>query len=254
MTPELLSPYGTPYHASLSRDQLLTLSHWESINFYSLNVHGIRHLLMSVIERIHEPEFEVCSEYFHHFINEENEHMWFFAEFCLRYAGRLYPVKTLDFKQPADADIHNFITFSQILVFEEIVDYYNRIMKDDHRLPQIVRTINSLHHGDESRHIAMGRAVIAYMYSVLKLNYSREHLSTILAYLNSYIVSSLELLYNPACYKDAGITQCHSLRTKLLKHPHRHLTHSKMLSGLAAYLTHIRVRDSGLNPTVLGVL
>src|SRR5258707_12819903 len=90
MSPELTTTHGAELAETLTREQLFALSKQESINFYSLNVHGIRELLIEVVGRIHTPGFETPSEFFHHFIGEENEHMWFFAEFCLRYGGKLF--------------------------------------------------------------------------------------------------------------------------------------------------------------------
>src|SRR3990167_6982842 len=91
MSQELLSVYGTKIMQDLDASQLYNLAKWESVNFYSLNVHGIRALLTAVIARIHTPGFEIISEFLHHFIEEENEHMQFFAYFCLHYGEKLYP-------------------------------------------------------------------------------------------------------------------------------------------------------------------
>src|SRR5439155_16372831 len=90
MSPELTTTAGTELDDELDLEQRRRLSRVESINFYSLNVHGIRELLIEVTRRIHTTEFATPSEFFHHFIGEENEHMWFFAEFCLRYGGKIY--------------------------------------------------------------------------------------------------------------------------------------------------------------------
>ena len=95
MSPELMSVYGTPYMDELSESQFVQLSKWECVNFFSINVHGIRGLLQAVIQCVHMPGFEASSEYFHHFIGEENEHMWFFAQFCLRYGEKIYQNKGL---------------------------------------------------------------------------------------------------------------------------------------------------------------
>ncbi len=95
MTPELLSVWGTAVFDELDEAALVRLSRFESVNFYSLNVHGIRELLIEVTRRVHSPGFEIPSDFFHHFIGEENEHMWFFATFCTRYGGKIYTDKTL---------------------------------------------------------------------------------------------------------------------------------------------------------------
>ena len=44
-------------------------------------------LLIEVMRRLHTPGYEIPTPYFHHFIGEENEHMWFFAEFCLHLSA-----------------------------------------------------------------------------------------------------------------------------------------------------------------------
>ncbi len=89
MSPDLLTVAGTPWADELSSEQLMRLSKWESIHFYSLNVHGIRELLLEVVKRVQNPGYEEESEFFHHFIGEENEHMWFFATFCSKYGRKI---------------------------------------------------------------------------------------------------------------------------------------------------------------------
>src|SRR5690348_5098689 len=53
MSPELMSVHGTRVAENLSEEQLLAISKWESINFYSLNVDGIRDLIIQIVSRIH---------------------------------------------------------------------------------------------------------------------------------------------------------------------------------------------------------
>ena len=91
MAPELMTCYGTPIWDEFTEQQRLTLSQWEAVNFFSLNVHLIRELIGEVADRIYETRFPGLSDFFHDFISEENKHMWFFATFCLRYGGKVYP-------------------------------------------------------------------------------------------------------------------------------------------------------------------
>ena len=77
MAPELMTCYGTPAWSEFSEQQKLTLSQWESVNFFSLNVHLIRELIGEVADRIYETRFPGLSDFFHDFISEENKHMWF---------------------------------------------------------------------------------------------------------------------------------------------------------------------------------
>ncbi len=48
MSPDLMTVAGTDVEKELTHDQMLALSKWESIHFYSLNVHGIRELLIGL--------------------------------------------------------------------------------------------------------------------------------------------------------------------------------------------------------------
>lgn len=221
MSPELTTTHGTPVAERLTEKQLFALSRFESINFYSLNVHGIRELLIEVTRRIHTSGFETPSEFFHHFIGEENEHMWFFAEFCLRYGNKIY-------RQPAGAnieiprsDVESLLVFARILIFEELVDHFNSRMALDERLHETIRGINRLHHQDESRHIAFGRELVTALFAEVRKNSSEQELADISSYIERYMKYSFESLYNPHVYRDAGIEKPQELRRELLDAPTR---------------------------------
>jgi hypothetical protein len=221
MSPELTTTYDTPVAEQLSQQQLYALSRHESVNFYSLNVHGIRELLIEVTRRIHTSGFETPSEFFHHFIGEENEHMWFFAEFCLRYGRKIY-------RQPAGmsveiprSNVESLLVFARILIFEELVDHFNSRMAVDERLHETIRAINRIHHQDESRHIAFGRELVTALFEDVKRTSSEEELRDISAYLKRYLTYSFESLFNPHAYRDAGIEDPVGLRRQLLDSPTR---------------------------------
>ena len=160
MSPELLTVHDTKYEKELSEEQLVKLSHLEAVHFFSLNIFGIKELMTSVIDAIHTSDFKDASRYFHHFIGEENVHMWFFSEFCNRYGGKIYVSMDSRFTSDEPKEIVDLITFSRIYVFERMVAYFNKYMKDDKRLAPILQKINLVHFNEESRHIAMGEAVI----------------------------------------------------------------------------------------------
>ncbi|MEU3522682.1 diiron oxygenase [Streptomyces sp. NPDC038707] len=221
MSPELTTTYGTAAAERLTEEQLYALSRHESINFYSLNVHGIRELLIEVTRRIHTSGFETPSQFFHHFIGEENEHMWFFAEFCLRYGNKIY-------RQPAGAtaeiprsDVESLLVFARILIFEELVDHFNSKMALDTRLHETIRAINRIHHQDESRHIAFGRELVSALFAEVKKNSTEQELADVSAYIKRYMKYSFESLFNPQVYRDAGIEKPQELRRELLEAPTR---------------------------------
>ncbi|MEW1724502.1 diiron oxygenase [Streptomyces sp. NPDC093109] len=248
MSRELLTVHGTEYADDLTPDQLKRLSRWESVNFYSLNVHGIRDLLIEVMRRVHTPGFEVPSEFFHHFVGEENDHMWFFATFCLRYGGKIYPEKKL--RSPAaaaqpDPRIENFLVFARILVFEQIVDHYNAHLAQDAQLHATIRHINALHHQDESRHIAFGRRLVHLLWDELTASGIDDRVrQDIRAYLRRYIAHSVESFYSPAVYRDAGIPDGFALRQRLLAHPARHAAHQRVLRKTTDSLVRMGVLDA----------
>lgn len=235
MSLDLMSVYDTPFTEQLSEAQLMALSKWESINFYSLNIHGIRELLIEVVKRIHTNGFEIPSEFLHHIVGEENEHMWFFSKFCLNY-GKIYRNKKIISEGFAEPDIESFIVFTRILIFEEIVDYFNARMGKDETLHPTIANMNRIHHRDESRHINFGREIVNFLHSQIRKRYSSEKLGEIEDYIKRYIATSIHSLYNPNAYRDAGIPDAYNFRTELLKCPSRKPHHYKMLKRSLNFL------------------
>jgi hypothetical protein len=242
MSQDLMTVYGTPQMQQLSEPQLMALSKWESINFYSLNIHGIRELLIEVTKRIHSPGYQTPSRFFHHFIGEENEHMWFFAEFCLRYASKIYPDRNVKLSSETyEPDVESLLVFIRILVFEEIVDYFNTRMSKDASLNPIIQQINAIHHQDESRHIAFGRQIVKQLFAQVSASYPAERLQAIENYVKRYMITSIQSLYNPTMYKDAGIPDPHSFRRTLLQDPARSFYHKQFLKRTVDFFLKTRI-------------
>ena len=230
MSRELMTVHGSALEKQLTERQLMAISRWESIHFYSLNVHGIRELLLEVIKRIHTPGFELESEFFHHFVGEENEHMWFFATFCLKYGKKIYIDKKI--KIPAGempADVESLLVFARVLIFEEIVDYFNLRMGRDESLHPIIRQVNAIHHQDESRHIAFGREIVKLLWDGVRGRHPEERQQEIRDYLGRYLQASIQSLYSPAVYSDAGVPDPYKVRAALLADPVRHEADARVL-------------------------
>ena len=238
MSESLTTLAGTEMWDELTREQQIALTKYEAINFFSLNIHGIRELLNDVVMRIHERTYADVSEFLHHFIGEENEHMWFFAQFCLRYGGRLYPAQPAlkaDSVEHLSTVARELIVFARILIFEEIVDYYNAHMATDQSLPVIAREINRVHHQDESRHVAFGRMITNLLAQVAKRD--PNEVPVVAEYLESYLQYSIATLYNPAAYRDAGIPDALALRRRALEHPARIEAHEQVLKRTRKFLS-----------------
>ncbi|MEU3825045.1 AurF domain containing protein [Streptomyces sp. SID486] len=237
MTPDLLTVAGTRHAQELDDKTLMRLSKWESINFFSLNIHGIRELLIEVTRRIHTRGFELPSEFFHRFLGEENGHMWFFAQFCLRYGGKIYPDKSLPVATAEeDAAVASFLVFARILVFEELVDHFNIRMGRDTLLHPLIREVNQVHHDDEWRHIIMGRKLTGLLYEPLRARGDRELRERLDLYLRRYITASVQSLYNPAVYRDAGIGEAFAFREDLLSDPARIAYHETFFKRITRFL------------------
>jgi hypothetical protein len=230
MGPELLTVYGTERGRTLSEEELIRLSRWESINFYSLSMFGERDLAEVVLQHIHFPGYKNESEYFHHFIEEENKHMWFFSQFCLRYGGKFYDQKAIKYSSATDPAIKSYINFAKIMIFEEIGNFYNVRIRDDERVPPFIRYLNRVHHQDESRHIAMGRELLKLLHRKLTKRYDAETLAGLEQYLKRYMRSSIEAFYCPGAYADAGFAEPYKLRNELMTDPQREIFHKKVLA------------------------
>ncbi len=243
MSVDLLSVFGTDLINELDDQQLARLAKWESINFYSVNVHGIRELLTEVTRRLHVPGFEEFSDFLHHFIGEENEHAWFFAEFCRRYGGRVYQLPALKTMQSIDRETENFLVFAKILVFEEIIDYFNVHMAEDTALPETVRMVNRVHHKDESRHIAFGRQLVELLHHKLRKTATKEQLAALEQYLKRYITWCLQSLYSPAAYRDAGLANPIETRRVLIESDARRQVEQRYLKRPLSFLTRTGIFD-----------
>jgi hypothetical protein len=236
MSPELMSTYGTEAAKELSEAQLWAISKWESINFYSLNVHGIRELIVEIIQRIHTDEFRISSEYFHHMIGEENEHMWFFATFCLKYGDKIYPNTSFRLDIESAGPSAHFLVFARLLLFEEIVDYFNSRMGTDDRLHETIKQVNHIHHQDESRHVAFGRQIVSVLHADLRARLSVAELADLESYLKRYLKRSVESLVSPAVFKDAGIPDPYALRRRILADPANAEYQAKILKRSMKFL------------------
>lgn len=242
-SPELLSVHGTEYADELSDERLCVLSRWESVNFYSLHVHGIRELLIEVMRRVHTPGFELPSAFLHHFVGEENRHMWSFATFCLRYGGRIYPdTKPRPPSAGQDPALENFLVLARILLFEQIVGHYTVRLAADTRLHPAIRQLNRIHHQDESRHIAFGVRLLRLLWERLaESGLDEEGRRATGRQLTEYLRATMASFYSPAAYRDAGLADGSGLRKRLLDHPARQAAHAQVLHRTTGFLHRIGV-------------
>lgn len=236
MSPELVSLHGTELYDALGPAQRRRLAFAEAVNFFSLNIHGERALIAGIAQRLHRAGGGALERYLHHFLAEENRHMALFAEFCRRYAGKIYADKKLALARAYAPGEDDFLFFARVLVFEEIVDRYNLRMSGDRRLAPIVRHINRLHHRDESRHLAFGRRLVLELFERHAPRWSGEELERARAELAAYFAVCWREYYSPEAYRDAGLEDAYGLRERLLSHPARRRHHTELSRGVVEHL------------------
>ena len=163
-SPELISIEGTPIWDSLTESERKYLSFFEAIGFYSINIHGERMLIEGLASRLYRKDNYGVTPYLHHFLDEENKHMIYFGRFCNLYANGPYPEKKLKFVHEYDEGEEDFLFFSKVMIFEEIVDIFNRRQGKDERLHPLAKEINWIHHFEETRHLGFGREFVKVLW------------------------------------------------------------------------------------------
>jgi hypothetical protein len=216
MAPELISLYGTSAWDELDEAGRRALSLYEVANFFSLTLHGERPLVQGLCNQMYSRQDAPVTEYIHHFLDEENRHMVMFAMFCNRYVGKVYSMKKLALPKKYAKGEEDVTFFIKALVIEELGDYYNVAMGHDDRLAPIVREVNKFHHRDEARHIVFGRKLLAEMFAHWAPQWSEETLAGVRAWLGDYLRSSWNDFYNPAVYRDAGLSDPYAARQEAL--------------------------------------
>ncbi len=216
MSPELVSIFETPEYAALSTAEQKRLSHLEIVNFFSLNIHGEKRLIAGVAERLYGTEDPAVTSYLLHFIEEEARHLSYFGGYCHRYA-EIFPERVIRSSSAEnDHPGSTFIFFARILIFEAVVDGYNRTMAGDERVEGLVREINHRHHVDESRHLAFGRELVADLAAEFVRGQPRREVERLRCGFERYLASIWRDLANPTIYTRAGLNDPYGLHKEAL--------------------------------------
>jgi hypothetical protein len=224
----MLTTYGTSIHEAAGPGRLRELSKWETINLFSVFCVGEADLVREIVQRIHRPGVEPYFDYFTHFIDEENKHMWFFKQFCLAYAGKLYDFKKIGFGGEGMSHLDDFLAFMKVALFEEFGDLYNVAAIRDRAIPEPVRRIHRVHHNDEVGHILVGREIAAMLFRDHVSKLPPDNVARALKYLRGYLNWVLESAYNPQAYRDAGFADPYGMRLSLLGDAARKERHRSM--------------------------
>ena len=142
--------------------------------------------------------------------------IWF-GTFCRRYAGRVYPDRTVSFAREYASGEDDVVFFARVAIFEELVDRYNSVMGRDARLAPVARSINGNHHAEETRHLVFGRHVVEHLWGRHRPGWSDDTVDGVRRHLAGYLTSTWRSYYNPDAYRDAGGAGLR--RCRLLHHP-----------------------------------
>ena len=241
-SPDALSVAHTAKRDELTEAELIRLSKWECVNSFSLNTLGERELIENITNVLEQLKLGDAQEYLYHFINEENQHMWYFQKFCRLYAGKIYPSIAIPVEEKTlSKQLHHLLVFARIVLFEEIGHYFNIQNYKDERVHPFVRSINEAHFNDEARHITFGRRVLRELANDALT--TDEDLETATRELSKTLLVNYNALYNPSMYRDAGLESPMKIRSYLIDHPERqHLYKNVILKGANAAFEKIGIK------------
>lgn len=240
-SPNALTIANSDMELNFDEIQKKQLAKWECINFFSLNYTGELELIQEVSRILNQVKIGDAKNYLHHLIDEENQHMWYFNQFCQRYVGKVYPNKKFQLqKQKISKEVDHFLVFARVLIFEEIGHFFNIKNAKDPLVHPFIREINQAHYHDEARHIAFGRKVLQKLAEQLPEESSCRY------FIRDELIKSIHInigaLYNPLAYKDAGIERGMMLRESLLTDPGRMSIHmEQMLPGVIKALSQCEI-------------
>ncbi len=200
----VVSLKGTATWRELDDDTRRLVSFWDAVAFFSANIHGETGLMQGITARLNAPGHEDVTPYLHHMLDEENKHSVYFAEFCRRYGGGLYPDRMLSLGGDPE-ECADFLFFARVYLFEDVVDALNRITAGDPSVHPVARWINANHHHEERRHLAFGRTMVSRLWNEGRDVWSdslREHAGAALV---GFLQAMWRTFYNPQVYRDAGL-------------------------------------------------
>lgn len=243
---ELISLFGHPVWDDMTEPMRWRLGLLETVNFFSLNIHGEQGLVGVLAERLYRErstgESPEVSRYLQHFIHEENAHTYMLAEFCHRYHGRVMPEVVFRFETPTlSRKGSDLLFFSRVYVLETFLDFVNRRAMHDDTLEPTARSIHRSHHMDETQHMAFDRSIIAQLADELATEGRTTELGTIGSLVARYADYAFSRLVNPRVYRELSLPDPLSLVHEVERSPHRAHLKAEWWSQPQGFLRKVRV-------------
>ncbi len=218
MPEKLISIYGEPEYEALTHEKKLMLSQLEFCLLCSVSASGEKEVIANMATRMLKSRYAAFRPYFYHFIEEENNHIHMFAEFCARH-GQFFPVlysyaQGENWEYPETGDL---LTFVHVLIFEELGQGLNEVMSKDQTLPTLVRAINRYHIEDESRHISFGRMLVRHFAEATRSLVSKDDWANLQKHVAQYLITRHHDYHNVNIYKMVGLSNALELRARLIE-------------------------------------
>lgn len=207
MSQRLLSLYATEQYNTLCEEDQKKLSWEETRNFFSLNVRGEQLLIAEISLLMYSDWSTPVYSYLHHFIEEENRHMYMFASFCDRYLGGVKPMALTLPHNTHDFSVsqRQLLAFLFALTFEIIVSEYNKTNARDKTINSFCREIHRIHDIEEARHIAFGIDISRSIMDHVSKYWTPEQIEQVGTRVIEYIRSMWNAFSSPDIYRSAGL-------------------------------------------------
>jgi hypothetical protein len=238
MSGSLSTLAGHPRLATLTDEQRWRLALLDAVHFFSLNIAGERELMMGLAERFYAGPLSAVSEYLQHFLHEENAHTVVFARFCQTYGNKIYPDKQMRLERTYLPGERDFLFYAQVLIFEEVANYYNQEMAADADIWPLSRELNDYHATDEGRHIAFGREAVEELWTRHSGGWGDAGRAQVAQYLQRYVDTVLRGYVNPAVFRDLGLDgDLLELREEVLALPERRALQARATARVRQFLS-----------------
>ncbi len=217
LSPELISIYGQPEYEALDPRQRKRLSQQEFCLLCSVSASGEKEVVANMVRRMLKARYAPFRRYFQFFVEEENNHIRMFAEFCERH-GQFFPV-LYSYAQGEIwkyAETEDLLTFVHVLIFEELGQGLNEVLMQDDRLPELVKAINRYHVADEGRHISFGRMLVREHAPAIKALVGATEWRTLQEHVLKYLRTRHIEYHNAKIYREVGLAQPLALRERLV--------------------------------------
>jgi hypothetical protein len=223
---QMLSLYFHPIYKELTAEQKWKLSLHETVNFFSINIHGERNLVKDIEDRLYVKSTVGgawhVGNYLQHFIHEENSHTYMLASYCYRYADGVMKDYSLKIGDPPLSRIcQDLLFFGRVFIFETFLDYLNCNAMRDQSLDTTVRQIHRFHHMEEARHMTFDRAVISYCLAEARNQGLHNELEVVGDLLTNFGKIAVQRLYSPHAYSAVGIENAATISSEARAMPER---------------------------------